>query len=370
MNATFNIEKIKVGQEESIRPILIAGPCSAETEEQTITTAYRLAAMGVKIFRAGIWKPRTRPGSFEGVGTKGLAWLKKVKVETGMSIGTEVATAVHVYEALKHGLDVLWIGARTTANPFAVQEIADSLRGVDIPILIKNPINPDVHLWIGAIERINQSGIKKVAAIHRGFSTYIKSKYRNEPQWQIPIELKRRIPEIQIISDPSHITGNRELIGEVAQQALDLNFDGLMIESHINPDDAWSDASQQLTPAGLQGIMNQLIIRTKESSKMNLDLEKLRGEIDELDLELLNTLEKRMMIAENIGRYKSENKITIFQPDRYNKIMEKRVLQANGKGLTPAFTERIFKSIHEESILHQKAIMNAVSEPPIKKLTT
>lgn len=368
MKASFNIEKLKIGKEELIRPILIAGPCSAETEEQTITTAYRLSAMGVKIFRAGIWKPRTRPGSFEGVGTKGLPWLKRVKQETGMAIGTEVATAVHVYEALKYNLDVLWIGARTTANPFAVQEIANALKGVDIPILIKNPINPDVDLWVGAIERINQVGIKKVAAIHRGFSTYTKSKYRNEPQWQIPIELKRRIPEIQILSDPSHITGNRELIGEVAQQALDLNFDGFMIESHISPDEAWSDASQQLTPAALQKIMNQLIIRTKENSKINFDLEKLRGEIDELDLELLNTLEKRMIIAENIGRYKNENKITIFQPDRYNEIMENRVLQSSGKGLSAEFTERIFKSIHEESILHQKAIMNAAVKSPIKKL--
>ena len=363
MNPTIEIEPLKANNQELKRPIFIAGPCSAETKEQTLATAHALAAMGIKVFRAGVWKPRTRPGSFEGVGTKGLPWMKKVKAETGMLIGTEVATAVHVYEALKYGLDILWIGARTTANPFAVQEIAEALRGVDIPILIKNPVNPDLDLWIGAIERINQAGVKKIAAIHRGFSTYNKAKYRNEPNWEIPIDLKRRMPEIQIIADPSHISGKRDLILEVSQQAMDLNFDGLMIESHIDPDNAWSDASQQLTPTALKNVFNQLVIRnTNNNPKINYDLEDLRAEIDKLDISMLDILGKRMLVSQNIGRYKSENSVTIFQPNRYSEIMEKRIKQAGINGLSREFSEKIFKSIHEESVMHQEIIMNKLKK--------
>ena len=358
MNPSIEIESINNNQEIQ-RPLIIAGPCSAETEEQTLSTARALSEMGVKIFRAGIWKPRTRPGSFEGIGTKGLPWMKKVKAETGMLIGTEVATAVHVYEALKYGLDMLWIGARTTANPFAVQEIAEALRGVDIPILIKNPVNPDLDLWIGAIERINRSGIKKIAAIHRGFSTFNKAKYRNEPNWQIPIDLKRRIPEIEIIADPSHISGKRDLILEVSQQSMDLNFDGLMIETHIDPDNAWSDASQQLAPVGLQNIFDELVIRsTNNNTKINYDLEDLRAEIDKLDISMLDILGKRMQVSQDIGRYKSQNDVTIFQPNRYTEIMDRRVKQAGINGLSREFSEKIFKSIHEESVMHQELIMN------------
>ena len=363
MNTSIEIETLKIDEQTLKRPIFIAGPCSAETEEQTLATARALSAMGIKFFRAGIWKPRTRPGLFEGIGTKGLPWLKKVKAETGMFTGTEVATAVHVYEALKHGIDMLWIGARTTANPFAVQEIAEALQGVDIPVLIKNPINPDLNLWIGAIERINRAGIKKLAVIHRGFSSYNKVKYRNEPNWEIPIDLKRRFPEIQIIADPSHISGKRDLILEVSQQAMDLNFDGLMIETHINPDHAWSDANQQLTPEALQKVFDQLVIRkTNNSPKINVDLESLRNEIDQLDISILDILEKRMHVAENIGRYKRDNAVTIFQPGRYGEIMEKRVKQAEIRGLSSDFSEKIFKSIHEESILHQKLIMNKTAQ--------
>ncbi len=359
MNPIIEIETIKNSKLELQRPLIIAGPCSAETEEQTLSTARSLSEMGVKIFRAGIWKPRTRPGSFEGVGIKGLPWMKKVKAETGMLTGTEVATAVHVYEALKYGLDMLWIGARTTANPFAVQEIAEALRGVDIPVLIKNPVNPDLDLWIGAIERINRSGIKKIAAIHRGFSTFNKAKYRNEPNWQIPIDLKRRIPEIEIIADPSHISGKRDLILEVSQQSMDLNFDGLMIETHIDPDNAWSDANQQLTPNGLQNIFDELVVRsTNNNTKINYDLEDLRAEIDKLDISMLDILGKRMQVSQDIGRYKSENEVTIFQPNRYTEIMDRRAKQAGINGLSREFSEKIFKSIHEESVMHQERIMN------------
>lgn len=359
MNPIIEIETLKVNDQELKRPLFINGPCSAETEEQVLTTAHELAAMGTKVFRAGIWKPRTRPGSFEGVGKKGLPWMKRVKAETGMLIGTEVATPVHVYEALKYGLDMLWIGARTTANPFAVQEIAEALSGVDIPILIKNPVNPDLDLWIGAIERINRAGVKKIAAIHRGFSTYNKVKYRNEPNWEIPIDLKRRMPDIQILADPSHISGKRDLILEVSQQAMDLNFDGLMIESHIDPDNAWSDASQQLTPRALKEMFDKLVIRsTNNNPKVNYDLEDLRAEIDKLDISMLDILGKRMQVSQNIGKYKSKNGVTIFQQSRYAEIMEKRVKQANINGLSRDFSEKLFKSIHEESVMHQELIMN------------
>nr|WP_321408903.1 bifunctional 3-deoxy-7-phosphoheptulonate synthase/chorismate mutase type II [uncultured Carboxylicivirga sp.] len=341
------------------RPILIAGPCSAETEDQVLSTAKQLAAQGVKIFRAGIWKPRTRPGAFEGVGTVGLPWLKKVKEETGMFVSIEVATGHHVYEALKFGVDMLWVGARTTANPFAVQEVADALAGVDIPVLVKNPVNPDLELWIGALERINQAGIKRLGAIHRGFSTYDKTKYRNTPEWQIPIELRRRIPELPIITDPSHISGKSGMIAEVSQEAMDLNFDGLIIESHICPEKAWSDASQQVTPDHLKQIMTDLVVRQSAiGEKPRVTLDELRKKIDLLDQQLLETLSSRMKISESIGKYKYDNNITILQTRRYDEIMNKRRDQAADNNLNPEFVVKVFEHIHEESINRQNIIMN------------
>ncbi|NOZ07409.1 MAG: bifunctional 3-deoxy-7-phosphoheptulonate synthase/chorismate mutase type II [FCB group bacterium] len=338
--------------------IIIAGPCSAETEMQTIKTARELSKIGIKIFRAGIWKPRTRPGNYEGAKSAGLPWLKRVKKETGMLVCTEVATPLHVFEALKYGIDMLWLGARTTANPFAVQEIADAIKGVDLPIFIKNPINPDLELWIGAVERIRSAGITQLAVIHRGFSTYRKYKYRNDPHWQLPLELKRRYPDLTILSDPSHISGRRSLISEVSQQAMDLDFDGLMIETHINPDEALSDARQQITPNRLREILESLIIRKPgESIKNHLTLEKLRSEIDQMDAELLELLGKRMSVSDKMGLYKKENNLTIFQPQRYSEIMSERSQEGLSKGLSSEFTEKLFKSIHEESIRHQETIM-------------
>src|SRR6056297_3416386 len=284
------------------RPLIMAGPCSAESEEQILVTAREIAALGVPVFRAGIWKPRTRPNAFEGVGSVGLPWLQKVKKETGMLVSTEVANVKHVYEALKYGVDIIWIGARTSANPFAVQEIADSLKGVQIPVFVKNPVNPDVDLWIGAIERINQAGITKMAAIHRGFSSYDKTIYRNAPHWQVPIELRRRIPDLPIITDPSHICGNRELIFDISQKAMDLNFDGLIIETHINPDKALSDAKQQVTPAALKDILNRIIPREPGSDfDVELSLAELRDSIDKLDDKLIGLIEERMKVVERIG---------------------------------------------------------------------
>ena len=268
------------------RPLIIAGPCSAETEEQVMNTARQLAEQGIKIFRAGIWKPRTKPGGFEGVGVEGLAWLKRVKEETGMYTATEVATERHVFEALKHGIDILWIGARTTANPFAVQEIADALKGVDIPVLIKNPVNPDLELWIGAVERIYNAGLRRLGVIHRGFSSYDKHLYRNMPQWHIPIELRRRLPNLPIFCDPSHIGGKRELVAPLCQQAMDMGFDGLIVESHCDPDCAWSDKNQQVTPEALSYILNMLVIR--ETTQTTENLAELRHQIDQLDNQLLD----------------------------------------------------------------------------------
>ena len=298
----MNLEPITLPGIENKRPLVIAGPCSAETEDQVLETAKELAAQGIKIFRAGIWKPRTKPGGFEGVGSIGLPWLKRVKEETGMYVSTEVANQYHVFEALKYGVDILWIGARTAANPFSMQEIADALKGVDIPILIKNPVNPDLELWIGAVERIYNAGIRKIGVIHRGFSAYDKRIYRNLPQWHIPIELRRRFPNIPIICDPSHIGGKRDLIAPLSQQAMDLGFDGLIIESHCNPDCTWSDASQQVTPDVLAYILDMLIIR--ETSQSTENLNELRRQIDELDNQLLDLLAKRMRISREIGLYK------------------------------------------------------------------
>ena len=310
---------------EDKRPLVIAGPCSAETEEQVMNTATQLAKRGIKIFRAGIWKPRTKPGGFEGIGEEGLPWMQRVKQETGMLVGTEVATAKHVEAALKAGIDVLWIGARTTANPFAVQELADSLRGVDVPVLVKNPVNPDLELWIGALERINGAGVKRIGAIHRGFSSYDKKIYRNTPMWHIPIELRRRIPNIPIICDPSHIGGKRELIAPLCQQAMDLGMDGLIVESHCNPDSAWSDAKQQVTPDILDYILNLLVIRKETASTESLT--ELRKQIDECDNDLIELLAKRMRVSREIGIYKKEHEIQVVQTDRYSEILEKRGAQ-------------------------------------------
>lgn len=352
----MELESILLPGIEPKRPIVIAGPCSAETEEQVMNTAKQLSSRGVKIFRAGIWKPRTKPGGFEGVGVEGLSWLKQVKKETGMYVSTEIATAKHAYEALKAGIDVLWIGARTTANPFAVQEIADALKGVDVPVLIKNPVNPDLDLWIGAFERLNNAGLKRLAAIHRGFSSYDKKIYRNLPQWHIPIELRRRLPELPIFCDPSHIGGKRELIASLSQQAMDMNFDGLIIESHCSPDDAWSDASQQITPEVLDYILNMLVIRQEVQTTENLS--ELRKQIDECDNYLMQELAKRMRIAREIGTYKKEHDITVLQAGRYNEILDQKAVQAQQLGMDQEFIKKVFEAIHEESVRQQLEIIN------------
>jgi 3-deoxy-7-phosphoheptulonate synthase len=343
------------------RPFIIAGPCSAETEEQVMETARQLAQLKeVCVFRAGIWKPRTRPNSFEGVGTEGLKWLRRVKEETGLLVGTEVANEKHVYEALKYGIDMLWIGARTSVNPFTVQEISDALNGVDVMVLVKNPINPDIDLWTGALERIARAGITRLGAIHRGFSSYEKTAYRNQPNWQLPIELRRRIPDLPIICDPSHIGGARQYLHEISQKALDLNFDGLMIESHINPKVALSDAAQQLTPNDLKELMSRLILRNPSTSDPKLldVLGELRQQIDVYDDHLLDILEQRMKIAETIGQYKKENNITILQSTRWDEIMKKVIAKGLTKGLSSEIIDTIFKAIHQESINHQMKVMN------------
>jgi chorismate mutase len=353
------LEPLYIEGELFTKPVIMAGPCSAESEEQVLCTAVSLAEMGIKIFRAGIWKPRTRPNAFEGVGSVGLQWLQTVKKETGMLISTEVANVKHVYEALKFGIDIIWIGARTSANPFAVQDIADSLRGVNIPVMVKNPVNPDVDLWIGAIERINNAGIKRMAAIHRGFSSYDKTLYRNIPQWQVPIELRRRIPEIPIITDPSHICGNREFLYDISQKAMDLNFDGLIIETHCNPDKALSDAHQQVTPDGLKGIIDKLILRDPDfNEELMLTMAELRDQIDKLDDRMINLLEERMHVSEKIGNHKKENNITILQTKRWDDMLKNRLTLGKRKGLSEEFMIKLFRSIHQESINHQTSVMN------------
>ena len=338
------------------RPFVIAGPCSAETEEQVITTARQLASKGCHMFRAGVWKPRTKPGGFEGNGEKALPWLKTVKEETGMLVATEVATPEHVELSLKYGVDILWIGARTTANPFAMQALADSLKGADVPVLVKNPVNPDLELWIGAMERINQAGIKRIAAVHRGFSSYEKKIYRNQPMWQIPIELRRRIPDLPIICDPSHIGGSRELIAPLCQQAMDLGFDGLIVETHCNPDKAWSDANQQVTPEVLDYILSLLIIRNKTVTTEGIN--ELRKQIDELDNNLMDLLSKRMRVSREIGQYKKEHNMTVLQTSRYNEILDKRGAQGSLCGMDAKFIKEIFEAIHEESVRQQIEIIN------------
>jgi 3-deoxy-7-phosphoheptulonate synthase len=352
------------------RPFLISGPCSAETEEQVMETARQLAGLKeVSVFRAGIWKPRTRPNSFEGVGVEGLKWLRRVKEETGLLVGTEVANEKHVYEALKYGVDMLWIGARTSVNPFTVQEISDALNGVDVMVLIKNPINPDIELWIGAIERIARAGITRIGAIHRGFSTYEKTQYRNQPNWQLPIELRRRIPELPIICDPSHIAGARQYLHEIAQKAMDLNFDGLMLESHIDPANALSDAAQQVTPNDLKELLSRLILRNPNPSDPKLldILGELRQQIDVYDDHLIDLMEKRMQVAETIGRYKKENNITILQSIRWDEIIKRAIVKGQAKGLSAELIDAIFKAIHQESINHQMKIMNNGEKKPGSK---
>jgi chorismate mutase len=340
-------------------PLVIAGPCSAETEEQVLKIAHELKNSDVSIFRAGIWKPRTRPGGFEGVGEIGLKWLQKAKAETGLLMATEVATAAHVKLALQHDIDVLWIGARTTVNPFAVQEIADALEGTDKIVLLKNPVNPDLSLWIGGLERLYNANIKKLGVIHRGFSTYEKTKYRNNPEWQIAIDLQNRFPDLPLICDPSHITGKRDMIQEVSQQALDLNYDGLIIETHIDPDNAWSDAAQQVTPATLKQMFVNLRVRkvSDDESEYNQKMAKLRMQIDEFDGKLLEILGNRMKVADKIGLLKKEKNVAILQNKRWNEILGKMILEGEEKGLSNEFVMLLFKAIHQESISHQEKII-------------
>jgi chorismate mutase len=360
MKVSLKLEKFEFKGVSTERPLIMAGPCSAESEDQVMETARQLKNHGIHIFRAGLWKPRTRPNAFEGVGKEGFPWLKRVKEELGMYTATEVANVKHVYDALKAGIDIIWLGARTTANPFAVQEIADSLKGVDLPVLVKNPINPDVELWIGAFERLNRAGITKLAAIHRGFSVYNKTLYRNNPQWEIPIELKRLIPELPIITDPSHICGSRELLFEISQRAMDLDFDGLIIETHCNPDQALSDAQQQLTPDNLNKLIGRLVLRsaTIRNNVLLSTLEELRHEIDKFDDKLMEILEHRMAVARKIGEYKKQNNITILQTSRWDEILTNKIEQAAKKGLGEEFIIKVFRAIHEESINHQTRVMN------------
>jgi chorismate mutase len=344
------------------RPLIISGPCSAETEEQVLETAGRLAKTGkVDMIRAGIWKPRTRPGSFEGIGTKGLAWMQQARKQTGLPITVEVATGKQVEDALHFDVDVLWIGARTTVNPFSVQEVADALRGVDVPVLIKNPINPDLELWTGAVERVAKAGINQIGLIHRGFSSYGNTEYRNAPMWHLAIEMKRRSPELMMINDPSHISGRRDILLDVAQKAIDLDFDGLIIESHIDPDKAWSDAKQQITPERLAELLDSIKWRHETTTEKDFitALEKLREQINHIDDELIQLLSQRMKIADKIGTYKKDNNITILQTNRWNAILEKAFAKGEKLGLSKEFITKYYDAVHMESINHQNKIMNA-----------
>jgi chorismate mutase len=341
-------------------PLVIAGPCSAETEDQVMNIAHQLKDTDVSYYRAGIWKPRTRPGMFEGVGALGLKWLQRVKAETGLKTATEVANRNHVELALEHDVDLLWIGARSTVSPFIVQEIADALRGTDKIVLVKNPVNPDLPLWLGAIERLASANIEKLGVIHRGFSTYEKTKYRNNPEWQIAIELQTKFPDLPLINDPSHITGKRDMIFDVSQTALDLNFDGLMIETHIDPDNAWSDAAQQVTPKRLVEIMRDLRIRKEfdPEAEFSTSLNNLRAQIDVIDNQLIDLLGKRMKVADGIGKLKKEKNVAVLQSKRWNEILGNMVLEGESKGLSEEFTLKLFKAIHQESINHQEKIIN------------
>ena len=338
------------------RPIVFAGPCSAETEEQVMKTARDLAAKGCHNFRAGVWKPRTKPGGFEGNGENALPWMKQVKEETGMLVATEVAKPEHVELCMKYGIDILWVGARTAANPFAMQDLADAMKGIEVPVLVKNPVNPDLELWIGAMERLNQAGVKRMAAVHRGFSSFDKKIYRNLPMWQIPMELHRRIPNLPIFCDPSHIGGRRELVAPLCQQAMDLGFDGLLVESHCSPDEAWSDARQQVTPDVLDYILNILVVRDEHVTTEGIAM--LRKQIDEMDTELMNLLAKRMRVCREIGQYKKEHNMTVFQANRYTEILDKRGAQGALLGMSPEFIAQVFENVHEESVRQQVEILN------------
>ena len=362
MTNNFEITPLKDWSKISAHPFVIAGPCSAEGEDQVIATVKEIvkqAGNKIHMIRAGIWKPRTRPNSFEGVGEIGLPWVKNAGREVNLPVAVEVANPEHVEAALKNEIDVLWIGARTTVSPFAVQEIADSLKGVNIPVLIKNPINPDIELWIGALERFHQAGIKKLGAIHRGFSSYEKTIYRNPPMWEIPIELRRRFPQIPIIVDPSHMGGTRDLICLLAQQSMDMGFEGLMIESHINPDKAWSDAKQQVTPQRLAEILNTLVVRQPNMSNDGLrSLHDLRARIDRIDDYIIELLSERMGISEKIGEVKKENSLAIHQSERWSQIVKRALEKGNTGGLTSDFILKFFQQVHNESIRHQSKIMD------------
>ena len=355
MDMELDLKPLALPQDNE-RLTVIAGPCSAETEEQVITTARQLAGRGCHIFRAGVWKPRTKPGGFEGNGEAALPWLQRVKEETHMMVATEVATPEHVELALKYGVDVFWIGARTSANPFAMQAIADSLKSIDVPVLVKNPVNPDLELWIGAMERLNQAGIKRIAAIHRGFSSYDKKIYRNLPMWQIPIELRRRVPDLPLFCDPSHIGGKRELVAPLCQQAMDLGMNGLIVECHCDPDKAWSDAKQQVTPDILAYILSLLVLRDEKVTTEGISL--MRKQIDELDNQLMELLAKRMKVCREIGEYKKEHNMTVLQTSRYNEILNKRGAQGSLWGMAPDFIKTVFEAVHEESVRQQMDIIN------------
>jgi chorismate mutase len=348
-------------QMQLTHPLVIAGPCSAETETQVLDIAHQLKDSDVNYYRAGIWKPRTRPGGFEGVGAIGLKWLQRVKEETGLKTATEVANKAHVELALEYDVDLLWIGARSTVSPFIIQEIADALKGTDKIVLVKNPVNPDLALWIGAVERLHGADIKNLGVIHRGFSTYKKTKYRNLPEWQIAIDFQTRFPDIPIINDPSHISGRRDLIFDVSQTALDLNFDGLMIETHCDPDNAWSDAAQQVTPERLLQIFKDLKVRKTgdDQAEFHNALNQLRAQIDVLDASVLDTLGERMKIAEAIGTLKKERNVAVLQSNRWNEILGRMILEGEQRGLSEEFVLKLFKSIHTESIRHQETIINS-----------
>lgn len=361
MKPNLNITPVCHWLKDAKHPLIISGPCSAESETQMLTTAKAIAVIDKKIiFRAGIWKPRTRPNSFEGIGSVGLQWMKTVKEQTGLLTATEVANANHVEECLKNGIDILWIGARTTVNPFSVQEIADALRGTDVPVFVKNPVTPDLQLWLGALERINQAGITKIAAIHRGFHTHSNIPFRNDPKWEMAIELRTCCPDLPIICDPSHICGNTDLIPYIAQKALDMDMHGLMIESHCMPSVALSDAKQQLTPSQLASLMERLVVRkaNSENSEFKNKLEQLRESIDKTDEDLLQMLMGRMQVAEKIGAYKKENNVTILQTNRWEDLLNERLSTAAMMGLSEEFVRSLYLLIHEESIRKQTEVMN------------
>ncbi len=342
------------------RPLLIAGPCSAETEEQVLATAHGLKNQGIDLFRAGIWKPRTRPGAFEGVGAPGLKWLRRVKEETGLRVTTEVANAQHVYECLKYGVDALWIGARTTVNPFSVQEIADALEGTDIPVLVKNPVNPDYKLWVGALERLHKAGLRRIAAVHRGFSSYGDSIYRNVPRWQMAIDLMQEFPELEVICDISHICGRRDILTETAQKAFDLNFDGLMVEVHPTPDEAWSDASQQITPEQFGAMIGELVLRptTTDDPDFLVQIENYRGELDDLDEEIITLIARRMLLVREIGAVKKAKNVAVLQPERFRALREALRRRGEKSELSPEFISLFLEAIHQESINQQEVVMN------------